>query len=107
MNFQEAVQKCFINYVGFTGRAGRSEYWYWVLFVVVGSLVLAYVDQSLSSIFSLIVMLPWFAVATRRLRDVGRSGWWMLLVLTGIGYFVLLYWMVQPSEGPNQFGAAP
>lgn len=108
MNFQDAVKKCFTNYVGFSGRAARSEYWYWVLFVLVASIVLSMVSQELSAIFSLGVLLPGVAVGTRRLHDIGKSGWWQLLGLIPlIGWAVLIYWAVQPSEGDNAFGAAP
>ena len=107
MNFVDAIKSGFANYVGFTGRARRSEYWYWVLFVVLASILLSMVNQNLSGIFSLAVLLPGLAMGTRRLHDVGRSGWWQLLGLTGIGVLVLLYWAVQPSEGDNQFGPTP
>lgn len=108
MTFVDAVKNCFANYVGFTGRAPRSEYWWWVLFVVLVSIVLSMVSQKLSGVFSLAVLLPGIAVATRRLHDVGRSGWWQLLLfIPMIGLLVLLYWVVQPSEGDNAYGAAP
>jgi uncharacterized membrane protein YhaH (DUF805 family) len=107
MNFSDAVKSGFSNYLGFSGRAPRSEYWYWVLFVVVASVLLSMVSRNLSSIFSLVVLLPGIAIGSRRLHDVGRSGWWQLLSLTGIGLLLLLYWAVQPSEGDNDFGSAP
>jgi len=53
-------------------------------------------------------MIPGIAVGVRRLHDVGRSGWWMLIALTGIGAFVLLYWFVKDSEpGNNEYGPNP
>jgi uncharacterized membrane protein YhaH (DUF805 family) len=108
MNFQDAVKKCFTNYVGFSGRASRSEYWWWVLFVIVTSIVLSQVSQELGGIFSLAVLLPGIAVGARRLHDIGKSGWWQLLSLIPLlGWLVLLYWAVQPSEGDNAFGSAP
>jgi len=122
MNLTEAVQTGFRKYVDFSGRAVRSEYWYWVLAVVLGSLVLGVVDsvmfasmagpggvQPLSLIYSLAVFLPSLAVAVRRLHDVGRSGWWYLIVFVPlIGLLVLLYWFVQPgSDGANEYGPPP
>jgi uncharacterized membrane protein YhaH (DUF805 family) len=108
MNFQDAVKKCFTNYVGFSGRAARSEYWWWVLFVIVTSMVLSRVSQDVGGIFSLAVLLPGIAVGTRRLHDIGKSGWWQLLGLIPLlGWAVLLYWAVQPSEGDNAFGSTP
>ena len=108
MNFQDAVKKCFANYAGFSGRAARAEYWWWVLFVILGSVVLSYVSQGLGSIFSLGVLLPGIAVGSRRLHDIGKSGWWQLLgLIPFLGWAVLLYWAVQPSEGDNTFGSTP
>jgi uncharacterized membrane protein YhaH (DUF805 family) len=52
-----------------------------------------------SGIVSIALLLPAFAVGARRLHDIGRSGWWQLLTLTGIGVLLLIYWWVQPSEG--------
>ena len=65
-------------------------------------------NSPLSNIFTLVALLPSLAVATRRLHDVDRTGWWMLLVFTGIGIAVLLYW--QSQEGTpdrNRFGPNP
>lgn len=108
MGFQDAIKKCFTNYVGFTGRAARSEYWYWVLFVVLASIGLSFLSQDLASIFSLAVLLPGIAVGARRLHDIGKSGWWQLLgFIPLLGWAVLLYWAVQPSAGDNEFGNAP
>lgn len=108
MTFTESVTKCFTNYVGFSGRASRSEYWWWVLFVVLAMLVLGMVSIDIANIFSLAVLLPGIAVGARRLHDIGKSGWWQLLgFIPVLGWLVLLYWAVQPSEGQNDFGAAP
>jgi uncharacterized membrane protein YhaH (DUF805 family) len=108
MSFQDAIKKCFTHYAGFRGRAARSEYWYWVLFVVLASIGLSMVSQDLASIFSLAILLPGFAVGARRLHDIGKSGWWQLLSLVPLlGWAVLIYWAVQPSEGDNTFGSTP
>ena len=108
MNFADAVKKCFSQYAGFSGRAARPEYWWWALFVILASVVLNLVSSDLAGIFSLGVLLPGIAVGTRRLHDIGKSGWWQLLSLIPlIGWLVLLYWTVQPSEGDNDYGSAP
>jgi uncharacterized membrane protein YhaH (DUF805 family) len=116
MSFTNAIQVCFNKYATFSGRASRSEYWWFYLFTilvnVVFSIIFAATQSSvingLSGLFALAVLLPSLAVATRRLHDVGRSGWWQLLVLTVIGVFVLLYWFVQPSaNSTNEYGAPP
>ena len=106
MNFGQAISNGFSNYVTFSGRAIRSEYWYWTLFVVLGGFCTAFADglilgdmknSPINSIFSVVTFLPGLAVSVRRLHDVNRSGWWLLITLTGIGILLLLYWAVQPS----------
>ena len=61
--------------------------------------------ERLIDVYQLAIFLPSIAVATRRLHDINRSGWWQLIVFTGIGAFVLLYWMVKKGDsGSNRFG---
>ena len=62
--------------------------------------------ETVNALISLALLLPALAVGTRRLHDIGRSGWWQLLYLTGIGFLLLLYWLVQPSaDGSNEYGS--
>ena len=94
VTFPEAIKSCLRQYVGFTGRATRAEYWWWVLGTVVVSILLGIVDgiifgfedgvQVLSGLFGLATLLPLLAVTARRLHDIGRTGWWQLLWV-GIG----------------------
>lgn len=123
MDFSTAVKTCLSKYATFSGRAARSEYWWFFLFVVVGSLILQVLELILlggfvgpdgdigifSSIFSLAVLLPTIAVGVRRLHDRDMSGWWYLLVLIPlIGGLILLFFFVQKgTEGPNRFGPDP
>jgi len=109
MNFVDAVKNCFIKYVGFDGRATRSEYWWWVLFIFAVAIVAGLLDLGMiGNLFSLATLLPSIAVGARRLHDIGKSGWWQLIGLIPlIGWLVLIYWAVQPSEGDNAFGPAP
>jgi len=111
MEFKIAVQHVINNYVTFSGRAVRSEYWYWLLFTFVAGFFLGIVDgilgiQLLSSLFSLAVLLPSIAVAVRRLHDLDKSGWWLLILLIPlIGVIVLIYWFCQKgTAGDNRFG---
>ncbi len=116
MGFQEAVTACLSKYVGFEGRAVRSEYWYWVLFIVIVTVVLNLVTAVLpgalgsiigvlSGLFALGTFLPGLAVSVRRLHDVDRSGWFLLIAFIPlIGALVLIYFMVQPgTPGRNRF----
>ena len=79
MRFTEAISSGFRQYVHFRGRSRRSEYWYWILFVFLGSVIVAIVDAFttrfiLGAIFTLATLLPGYAVAIRRLHDIDRSG---------------------------------
>jgi len=105
MTFVESVTTCFSKYADFNGRAARSEFWWWVLFNFVASLVLKLVSVKLSLLFSLATLLPYIAVAARRLHDTDRSGWLQLLGLIPIvGWILLLIWYVQEGKSPNRYG---
>lgn len=118
MSWYLAVLK---KYAVFSGRARRKEFWYFTLFNVIVSIVLAAVDAAigtlntdsgiglLSGIYSLAVIIPSIAVSVRRLHDIGRSGWWVLIGLIPlVGAIVLLIFNVQDSQpGENQYGPNP
>ena len=103
MNFTQAVTTCLTKYVTFSGRASRPEFWWFFLFQLVVSLVLSMVSETLSGLAALLLLLPSLAVGARRLHDIGRTGWWQLLLFTGIGFFLLLFWWVQPSGDSERF----
>lgn len=117
MGFQEAVRSVLGNYVTISGRAPRSEYWWWFLFVLLCGVGLGLLDRALfgpdaevlTAIFSLAVLLPSICVAGRRLHDRDMSAAWLLLWLVPlIGWLVLLYFYVMPgTTGPNRFGPDP
>ena len=112
MGFIEAIKAGFSNYVNFSDRACRSEYWYWILFIIIGEIVVYIIDAVIgvgivSTIFGLGTILPSLAVAVRRLHDLDRSGWWILLSLIPlVGAIILLIWYCSKgTDGPNRFGA--
>lgn len=122
MTFQDAVRTCFQKYATFSGRAARSEFWWFVLFSVLGNLVLSFIDgmlfgnaadgqpvSILGAIFALAILLPTIAVGVRRLHDRDMTGWWYLLVLVPVlGTLVLIYFFVQRGTvGPNRYGPDP
>jgi uncharacterized membrane protein YhaH (DUF805 family) len=123
MTFTQAIRSGFQNYVNFSGRAPRSEYWYWTLFSILMAIASALIDLALfpqwdispvNTIVELVLLLPGLAVSVRRLHDLDFSGWWLLIILTGIGAFVLLGWFClrgRPDRatdaGPNRFGPDP
>lgn len=98
MDFVSAVKSCFAQYAGFSGRATRSEFWWFFLFQVIVLVIASVLGDIVNLLVSLALLLPALAVGARRLHDVGRSGWWQLLVLTGIGVLLLIFWWVQPSS---------
>nr|WP_315229607.1 DUF805 domain-containing protein [uncultured Albidiferax sp.] len=115
--FVEALKK----YAVFSGRAQRSEYWYFFLFYVLISLALGIADGLagsynqhagmglLGGIFSIGMLLPSLGVSVRRLHDIDRSGWWLLIALVPVvGAIVLLVFCVRDSQpGTNRFGPNP
>ena len=123
MSIMDAMKSCFQQYVGFSGRASRSEYWFFYLSFVVaamGMLVLtvvsAFVLDALAGLMGMLTMvtylgffLPMLSVTVRRLHDLGKSGWMFLVVLIPIvGGILLLVWFVsdgQPHD--NAYGAVP
>ena len=97
MNFQHSIRVCFSKYADFNGRATRSEYWWFSLFIALVYLVLAVVNEVLPGIFALATLLPTLAVTVRRLHDTERSGWWLLICLVPFIGLVLFYFLAQKT----------
>jgi uncharacterized membrane protein YhaH (DUF805 family) len=109
------------KYAVFSGRARRKEYWYFVLFNLIVSVVLVFIDGMigsynqaagvgvLSGIYTLAVLIPSIAVGVRRLHDTDRTGWWLLIAFVPlIGAIVLLvFFVLDSSPGDNRYGANP
>lgn len=122
MGMKEAVVSVLNNYANFSGRARRSEYWYFFLFnllvgLVFGVLILIPREGSalyriisgLSSLYSLAVFVPGLAVAWRRLHDIGRSGaYWFFNLIPLVGWIFVLVWLVREGDhGDNAYGSDP
>src|SRR5262245_37102264 len=117
MNFGQAIASGFSSYVNFSSRAPRSEYWYWTLFVVLVGIAAGIIDMTLfpevevgptNALSSLALFLPGLAVSIRRLHDLDRTGWWVLIVFTVIGTILLIIWnCMRGTAGPNRFGPDP
>ena len=103
MNFGQAISTCFSKYVTFTGRASRPEFWWFFLFQVIVLIVTGMISSILYGIAALAMLLPGIAVGVRRLHDIGKTGWLLLLCLIPLVNLLLLYWFVQPSEGANEY----
>ena len=135
MNFTQSISTCMRKYVTFSGRATRSEFWWFCLFTILvnfvttsqaSSFLLVLLEKHdvtanessyflnnffflyLSTITSLILILPSLAVAARRLHDTDRSGWWILIAFTVIGIIPLLIWYVTDTKDEeNVYGQNP
>jgi uncharacterized membrane protein YhaH (DUF805 family) len=116
MDPQYAIRSVLSQYVGFSGRASRSEYWIWwgfmvVVFVAIGAIALLFdtTGYVVASLAALVFVLPNLAVMVRRLHDTGRSGFWLLLVFIPlIGALILLVFLLLDSQPePNKWGSPP
>jgi uncharacterized membrane protein YhaH (DUF805 family) len=121
VSFPQAVNLGFKNYFKFNGRATRAESWWWVLFTVLAGIVLAVVDTFtgtmgmfgdsglLGGLFELATLIPSVALGARRLHDINRTGWWLLLwFVVVVGWIVLIVWAIkQGDKGPNKYGPDP
>ena len=120
MDFMTAVRTCLSKYVDFSGRARRSEYWYFALFNFLVGIVTSVLDAILgtgydnstgglvNTVGSLALLLPSLAVGVRRLHDTDRSGWWILIGLIPIiGWILLIVWFCTDSKDDNQYGPNP
>ena len=109
---------CLKNYFNFSGRATRSEFWYFMLFLFLFGIVIKLIEVImgmgiydsgiLSLIYDLALLIPTLAVSTRRLHDTNRSGWWNLIMLVPIiGIIVLIVFYCQDSKEDNKYGVNP
>lgn len=124
-----AIARCFRKYADFSGRARRAEYW-WFTFLFYLPLLLVPVSIPLwlqydridhagmiaaiayclwaYSAYVVLLFLPHLAVTARRVHDTNASAWWLLIILTGIGGFVLMIWACfRGTPGDNRFGPDP
>ena len=136
MTFTESIKTCFQKYIDFSGRASRSEYWWFFLFTFLLRVLIGWIP-GVGFILTLVLLLPTLAVTVRRLHDINRSGWWLLLpigltiaalvsgavlslqgmILVGVaiavvgslaGFLSILVFLVQPGDvHDNQYGPDP
>lgn len=113
MSFIEAVRSVLTKYATFSGRARRSEYWWFSVFVNLVSILAMAVDiangfQVFTLAVALVCVVPGLAVTVRRLHDTDRSAWWLLINLVPLlGAIALLVFLTQDSTGKNRFGPSP
>ncbi len=112
--------KALRQYADFEGRARRTEFWMFFLFNALVAIVLGIIAGALYNatngasiwlvwIYQLAVLIPYIAVAVRRLHDTGRTGWWYLIALVPlVGLIILIvFWATAGNPGPNQYGPDP
>ena len=118
VSFPDAIRLGFQHYFDFRSRSTRAEYWWWVLFVILTQQALNVVNIRIGILFGLAVLIPGLALGTRRLHDINKSGWWLLMwvgiFLIRFGIFlivpviVLIAWHTKRSdEGTNKYGPDP
>ena len=121
MGFADAVNNAIMyNYGNFTGRASRSEYWWFLLFVSIFDMITTFADTIIFGtpaaewgplfwIGTLVMIVPLLSIEVRRLHDTGRSGWWILISLIPcIGVIVLFVWCVlEGNTNVNSYGDVP
>ena len=109
MTFQQSIQQCFKKYIDFSGRANRSEYWWFLLFLCLAGLVLGRPQDNLSIVFSVATVLPAVAAGSRRLHDTNKSGWLQLLWLIPVlGWLALIYLLAADGDvAANHYGEPP
>ena len=118
MDFQKSIKTCFKKYAEFSGRALRSEFWWFALFCFIGGIVTGVIDVMIlgysaesygpiNIIFSVITFLPALAVGARRLHDINKSGWWQLLFITIIGIILLIIWWATVGKNKKNVHGSP
>ncbi|MEE1655106.1 DUF805 domain-containing protein [Microvirga sp. CF3062] len=116
MKFGQAIRSCFNKYASFSGRASRSEYWYFALFTILVTIAAVLLDEILFAelpildwIVTAVFLIPSLSVGARRLHDRDLSAWWILLSLVPIvGWIIFLVWACQRgTSGSNRFGPDP
>ena len=122
MSFTDAVRSGFRNWNKLGGRASRSEFWFWYLFLIAVSFGYLFLYGALlsrlgviASLLAVIVIVigfvsivPSFTMTVRRLHDTNRSGWWLLIALIPFGSLVILvFYCLDGTQGSNKYGDRP
>lgn len=121
MNFSDAIRSGISNYANFSGRASRSEYWFFQLFFLlcmIGFMIFTSVISASNFTAGILgfvaiigyvgFVIPLVSVGVRRLHDRNMAGWWYLIVIAPMGQFILLIiFVLKGNEGPNDYGPDP
>jgi len=115
MSIGQSIATVLKNYVGFSGRASRPEFWWYYLVYVIVAIIVSLIDGAIGAnnvlvgIYILALFLPTLAVTFRRLHDTDKRGWWILIQLIPIiGSIVMLVFLAsRGTPGDNRFGPPP
>jgi len=120
VDFPEAVKLGFQRYIDLSGRSSRAEYWWFAFFIALVDIIATAVDTVvlgtdlgdtglLAAVWGLATLIPSLAIGVRRLHDINKSGWWLLLwFVLVIGWIVLIVWAIKRGDdGPNKYGPDP
>ena len=111
MNFIESLQICYKKFFDFSGRASKSEYWWFQLYNTILYILTFVFQNDLALLFSILVianLIPVFAAGVRRVHDSNKSGWWILISFVPIiGLYIIVLLITDGSKGKNRFGPKP
>ena len=111
MNFIESLQTCYKKFFDFSGRASKSEYWWFQLYNTILYILTLVFQNDLALLFSILVianLIPVFAAGVRRVHDSNKSGWWILISFVPIiGLYIIVLLITDGSKGKNRFGPKP
>ena len=111
MNFIESTQTCYKKFFDFSGRASKSEYWWFQLYNTILYILTFVFQNDLALLFSILVianLIPVFAAGVRRVHDSNKSGWWILISFVPIiGLYIIVLLITDGSKGKNRFGPKP
>ena len=111
MNFIESIQTCYKKFFDFSGRASKSEYWWFQLYTIIIYGMQFVFQGDLVLVFSILVIaniIPLYAAGVRRLHDTDKSGWMALIsVIPLIGLYIIVLLIADGTKGKNRFGPKP
>ena len=94
----DSVKNTLMEYSNFTGKATRYEYWWFLLFMILVMAIATIIHEKAYQIVTVVLLMPFLAVGTRRLNDTGRSGWWQLFLFVPFGQIIVLYMMNETDH---------
>lgn len=91
------IKSCFVQFADFSGTASKYQYWWFLVFVLLISALAEIISPVLRQFVTVLILLPFLAVGTRRLNDAGQNVWWQLMYLVPFGFIVVLFYMTKDS----------